>query len=253
MTITTSRTNDGLLIVTLNEPVRRNPVGHAARLALLAQMAEAEADDTVRAVVLTGAGGHFSAGGDIRDQGERSIAAQRDRFATIRDLVLRMVRLSKPLVAAVEGWAAGGGFALALACPTIIASRQARFTASFTKIGLIPDMGLLATLPARIGPTRARQLILNNRVVEAPEGLAMGLTDELCDPGDALEMAAATARLQAETAPMPRQFIIDWFARDIAAALDYEQTIQPALLNSQDAAEGRAAFRDKRAPRFRGV
>lgn len=253
MTITKSRKDDGLLIVTLSEPARRNPVGHATRLALLAHLAEAEADDAVRAVVLTGAGGHFSAGGDIRDQGERSIAAHRDRFATIRDLVLRMVRLSKPLVAAVEGWAAGGGFALAMACPTIIASRQARFTASFTKIGLIPDMGLLATLPARIGPARARQMILDNRVVEAPEAQALGMSDQLCASGEALDRASAIARLQAEAAPLPRQFIIDWFARDVAAALDYEQTIQPALLNSLDAAEGRAAFRDKRTPRFRGA
>lgn len=253
MTITTARTDEGLLIITLNEPVRRNPVGHAARLDLLAQLAMAEADDSVRGVVLTGAGGHFSAGGDIRDQGERSMAAHRDRFATIRDLVLRMVRLSKPLVAAVEGWAAGGGFALALACPTIIASRQARFTASFTRIGLIPDMGMLATLPARVGAVRARQLLLDNRVIEGPEAQAMGIADHLCDPGQALEIAVATARQQADAAPLPRQFIIDWFARDVAAALDYEQTIQPGLLNSQDAAEGRAAFRDKRAPRFRGV
>ncbi|TJZ85500.1 enoyl-CoA hydratase/isomerase family protein [Paracoccus hibiscisoli] len=253
MTITTARTDEGLLIITLNEPARRNPVGHAARLDLLAQLAMAEADDSVRGVVLTGAGGHFSAGGDIRDQGERSMAAHRDRFATIRDLVLRMVRLSKPLVAAVEGWAAGGGFALALACPTIIASRQARFTASFTRIGLIPDMGMLATLPARVGAVRARQLLLDNRVIEGPEAQAMGIADHLCDPGQALEIAVATARQQADAAPLPRQFIIDWFARDVAAALDYEQTIQPGLLNSQDAAEGRAAFRDKRAPRFRGV
>ena len=133
----------GVCILTLNEPERRNPVGHGTRVALVQALSQAESDPAVRAVVLTGAGGNFSAGGDIRDQRDRSISEHRDRFAVIRDLVLRMTRFSKPLVAAVEGWAAGGGFALALACPTIVASENARFVTSFTKIGLIPDMGLL--------------------------------------------------------------------------------------------------------------
>lgn len=253
MSILSQRDASGLLVLTLNDPDRRNPVGHAARAELTRLLAEAEADDGVRAVVLTGAGGHFSAGGDIRDQAERSLACHRARFATIRDLMLRIVRYSKPIAAAVEGWAAGGGFALAVACPTVIAAREARFTASFTKIGLIPDMGLLATLPARTGPAQARRIMLDNRVIPAPEALSLGIIDEVCDPGRAVEVASAHVMAEAGGAPLPRQFIIDWFARDVAAALDYEQTVQPGLLNSQDAAEGRAAFRDKRAPSFRGV
>ncbi|MFN3527074.1 MAG: enoyl-CoA hydratase/isomerase family protein, partial [Paracoccus sp. (in: a-proteobacteria)] len=125
--------------------------------------------------------------------------------------------------------------------------------ASFTKIGLIPDMGLLATLPARIGPAQARRLMLDNRVIAAPEAQALGIADAVCDPGAALDLASAQVMAQAEGAPLARQLIIDWFARDVAAALDYEQTVQPGLLNSDDAAEGRAAFRDKRPPVFRGA
>jgi len=252
MTIETEHRDGGLLVITLNEPERRNPVGHARRKALVAQLSEAEADDAVRAVILTGAGGHFSAGGDIRDQGERSVPQHRERFAVIKDMITRMVRFSKPLVAGVEGWAAGGGLALALACPTVVASREARFVASFTKIGVIPDMGLLATLPARIGAARARRFLLSNPVVDAPEALDLGIVDELVAPGDAVRSAAALALEEAEGAPLPRRFIVDWFARDVAAALDYEQALQPMLLNSADAAEGRAAFAEKRPPRFRG-
>ncbi|MBY8975901.1 enoyl-CoA hydratase/isomerase family protein [Rhodobacteraceae bacterium NNCM2] len=252
MTITTESRDGGLLIITLNEPERRNPLGHPVRQALVRALSEAEADDAVRAVVLTGAGGHFSVGGDIRDQAERSIAVQRERFATVKDMVGRMVRFSKPLVGAVEGWAAGGGFALAMACPTIVASREARFIASFTKIGLIPDMGLLATLPARIGPAKARRLILTNPKIEATDGLAMGLVDELSEPGEAVDVASALALQDAEGAPLPRQFVTDWFARDLDAALDYELAIQPILLNSADAAEGRAAFFEKRPAQFKG-
>ncbi len=116
----------------------------------------------------------------------------------------------------------------------------------------MPDMGLFATLPARVGPARARRLLLTGRVIDAPEALTLGVVDELTDPGDAARLAGVLALEEAKTAPLPRQFIVDWFARDLGAALDYEQTLQPALVNSADAAEGRAAFAEKRPPRFRG-
>ncbi|MFS4437771.1 enoyl-CoA hydratase/isomerase family protein [Paracoccaceae bacterium GXU_MW_L88] len=252
MAIDITTHDDGLRIITLNEPERRNPIGHAARLSLREALSEAATDDAVRAVVLTGAGGHFSAGGDIRDQGERSIAAHRERFAVISDMVMRIVRFPKPLVAAVEGWAAGGGFALAMACPIVVASREARFTAAFTKIGLIPDMGLLATLLARIGPAKSRRLMLDNRVIDAEEAHGLGICDALASPAEAVAMASELALKEAEVAPLPRQFILDWFARDVSAALDYEAAIQPMLINSADAAEGRAAFAEKRRPQFKG-
>ena len=252
MSIEIKDQGEGLRTITLNEPERRNPIGHAKRLELLAALSDAATDDTVRAVVLTGAGGHFSAGGDIRDQGERSLAAHRERFAVIGDVVTRLARYPKPLVAAIEGWAAGGGFALAMACPVVVASREARFVASFTKIALMPDMGLFSTLPLRIGPARARRLILTNRVVDAPEAHEMGIVDELAEPGDAVRLAGQLALEEAQGPAMPRQFVLDWFSRDLAAALEYEQSLQPILINSADAAEGRAAFAEKRAPRFRG-
>jgi enoyl-CoA hydratase/carnithine racemase len=252
MSIEIKDQGEGLRVITLNEPERRNPISHAKRLELLAALSDAASDDTVRAVVLTGAGGCFSAGGDIRDQGKRSLAAHRERFAVIGDVVTRLARFPKPLVAAIEGWAAGGGFALAMACPVIVASREARFVASFTKIALMPDMGLFSTLPARIGPARARRLILTNRVVNAPEALAMGMVDELAEAGDAAHLAGRLALEEAQGPALPRQFVLDWFSRDLAAALEYEQALQPILLDSADAAEGRAAFAEKRPPRFRG-
>jgi len=253
MTITTEMRDGGVMLATLDEPERRNPLGHAVRQELVAVLSRAEGDDDVAALVLTGAGGHFSVGGDIRDQAERSVAAQRERFATVVDMIGRIVRFSKPVVSAVEGWAAGGGMALALACPVVVASREARFVASFTKIGLIPDMGLLGTLPARVGPSRARRIILSNRVTSAEEAEAMGMVDELADAGGAADAACAIAASEATGAPLPRQFLTDWFARDVEVALAYERQLQPLLLNSADAAEGRAAFFEKRDPRFRGA
>lgn len=250
--LSVERREDGLVVITLDEPERKNPLGHPVRLALVRALSEAEADDCVKAVVLTGAGGNFSVGGDIRDQGTRGPAEQRERFATVKDMVGRMVRFSRPLVVAVEGWAAGGGFALAMACPTVVVAREARFTAAFTKIGLIPDMGLLATLPARVGPAKARRIISSNRVIGAEEALALGMADEMAEPGEALARACELALEEADTAPLPRQFIADWFARDVDAALDYERSLQPMLLGSEDAAEGRRAFFEKRPARYQG-
>jgi enoyl-CoA hydratase/carnithine racemase len=242
----------GLLVISLNEPVRRNPVGHPVRQELVQILSQAERDVDVRAVVLTGKGGHFSSGGDIRDQGMCSIAQQRERFATVKDMIGRMVRFPKPLVVAVEGWAAGAGFGLAMACPMVVASRGAMFVAGFTRVGVIPDMGLLATLPARVGPAKARRIIMSNRKITADEALASGLVDALADEGQAVEMACALVLEEAEVAPLPRQYIADWFARDVDAALEYERQLQPILLNSADAAEGRSAFFEKRTPHFKG-
>lgn len=253
MSIDTKETAEGLLVITINEPARRNPVSHDKRVEILAVLSKAAGNDVIRAVVLTGAGGNFCAGGDIRDQGARSMASHRERFNLIGDLVLRMARFPKPLVAAVEGWAAGAGFGLALACPTVVASREAQFVSAFTKIGLMPDMGLLSTLANRIGPAKARSMLLDNRVVAGAEAVDLGIADQLAEASDALRLASEVALAQAETAAMPRQFILDWFGRDLAQALEYEQRLQPILLNSADAAEGRAAFAEKRKPVFRGL
>lgn len=253
MTISKSL-SDGLLVLTLDEPARRNPVGHESRRRLAAMLSEAESDPAVRAAVLTGAGGHFSAGGDIREQNTLGSPIEaRDRFAVMKDLIGRMVRFPKPLVAAVEGWAAGGGFALAAACEVVVASRRARFVSSFGKIGLIPDMGLMATLPARIGVAPSRRIFLNSMTIDAEEGHRLGLVDELTEEGEALERASAIARVAAAEAPLPRAFVKDFLAADVDRALEFEHQMQPILLFSADAEEGRAAFFEKRKPVFRGA
>lgn len=247
-----TKLDDGVLIVTLNEPDRKNPLGHAVRLALLAALVDAEKNSEVRAVVLTGAAGNFSTGGDIKDQGIRSLAETRERFSVVKDLIGRMVRFPKPLIAAVEGWAAGAGWSLALACDTIVAAEGARFLAPFRKIGLLPDFGMLATLPARIGTGRARQLMLSAEPLAAKDAIQIGAVDYLAPAGLVLELALKLAREAAEHAPMPRMFINDFLARSVDEAIEFERQIQPLLLTSEDAAEGRKAFFEKRQPQFEG-
>lgn len=242
----------GVLTVTLNEPKRRNPLGHQVRLALVAALSEAEKNPEVLAVVLTGAGGNFSTGGDIKDQGVRSLGESRERFAVVKDLIGRMTRYPKPLIAAVEGWAVGAGWSLALACDTIIAAEGAQFVAPFRKIGLIPDFGMLATLPARIGTGRARKFWQTAEPLAAKDAFQIGAIDYLADDGQALEFAQKMATEAASHAPMPRAFTNDFLARSVDEAVEYERQLQPLLLKSTDAAEGRKAFYEKRAPEFKG-
>ncbi|MGI6247386.1 MAG: enoyl-CoA hydratase/isomerase family protein [Pseudochelatococcus sp.] len=245
--------NDDVLILTLDDPGRRNPLSVAVRRDLTAALAEAEANEAVRAVVLTGAGGHFCSGGDLAAQKKLDPLAARDRMAIAAELIRRMVRYPKPIIAAVEGWAAGAGFSLALACDEIVAGETARFAASFARVGLIPDLGMMATLPARVGPAVARRLMLAPEPLGADEARALGIVDEIVPAGEALRRAAGRGRAAAERAPLAQACMKDFFARAVDDALRYEIEIQPFLLASADAAEGRAAFFEKRKPVFRGA
>ncbi|MBP1847246.1 enoyl-CoA hydratase/carnithine racemase [Rhizobium petrolearium] len=243
---------EGLLILTMDEPERCNPVGHAVRRRLVQLLSDAEHDRAVHAVVLTGAGGHFSTGGDIRDQkAVTNIAEARDRFSVVKDLVGRMVRFPKPLVSAVEGWAAGGGFALALACETVVAAETARFASSFGKIGLIPSMGLLATLPARIGFARApyHPRLGNDRCAGGVPPRLRGRTRtgrwSAC-------RSQGFRRHCGRSCAFAEAYVKDFLALEVDRALEFERQIQPTLLFSADALEGRAAFFEKRAAVFRG-
>jgi len=246
-------TRDGATaVLTLNNPARRNALSLALREALAAALERIEGDPAVRAIVLTGAEGNFSSGGDISGMDARDLAAGRERFRLTHRLVRLMIKGSKPLIAAVEGWAAGAGVGLALCCDTIVASAEARCILSFGKVGLIPDFGLLHTLPLRIGQGRARQMMLYGEPVGAAAALEMGLVDQMVPPGTALAAALDRARLFAGTAPLPVGLTRHYLAHGFDAALDWERDTQSALFLTADHAEGKAAFLAKRAPVFTG-
>jgi enoyl-CoA hydratase/carnithine racemase len=243
---------DATAVLTLNNPARRNALGVPLRAALVDALERLESDATVRAIVLTGAGGNFSSGGDISGMDSTDLAAGRERFRLTHRLVRMMIKSSKPLIAAVEGWAAGAGVGLALCCDTIVASAEARFVLSFGKVGLIPDFGSLHTLPLRVGQGRARQMMLYGEAVGAAAALEMGLLDQIAPPGTALAAAVDRARLFAGTAPLPVGLTKQYLANGLDAALDWERDMQSALFLTADHAEGKAAFLAKRAPVFTG-
>lgn len=249
----TEQRDGATAILTLDVPARRNALSMALREALATAIARVEADPTLRAVVLTGSAGNFSAGADIGDMNAPDFAAGRDRFRISHRLVRAIIESRLPYIAAVEGWAVGAGFGLALCCDSIVAATDARFMAGFGKLGLVPDFALLHTLPRRIGEGRARQLFLHGDAIDAQTAQTIGLVDALASPGTAREAAIARAAHFAAAAPLPVAMTKSYLAQGLDAALDWERNTQSALFQTTDHAEGKAAFLAKRPPAFTGA
>lgn len=249
-----TQTLDGsTLILTLNCPAKRNPLNEAIREGLFEGFIRAEQDRNIRAVVITGAGGNFCSGGDIDSmKNVTDLAAGRERFRQTHQLARLMMGGSKPSIAAVEGWAAGAGIALALATDVVVAAESARFMASFARIGLIADFGLLHTLPARVGQGRARNILMTGDPVGAAEAERIGLVDVLVPAGGALEAALTKAAAMARNAPLAIAATRSALSEGFESVLNWEREMQSALLQTRDHAEGRAAFLEKRPPVFEG-
>jgi 2-(1,2-epoxy-1,2-dihydrophenyl)acetyl-CoA isomerase len=246
---------DRVRVITLNRPEVRNAFDIALRVELARAVEEAMADDRVRVVILTGAGGAFCAGGDISIM-ERMPREQAAERAELTQRVVRTVWAgTKPVLAAVEGPAFGAGLSLALACDRIVAAADARFGAAFTRIGLAGDMGVWASLPARLGPARAKQFLMLSEQATAPEALGMGLIDVVTEPGNAVNAAREDARKLAAGPPLALAAIKAALARYPASReemLERETGTQVDMYLSDDFAEGVAAFRERRPPDFRG-
>ncbi len=248
---------DGAIaILTINNVTRRNALTRPVKAALTPALAEAQRDPDVRAIVITGAGGTFSAGGDVSLFGDMTPAKGRQVVYDQREFLHLMIRGETPIVAAVEGFAFGAGFSLALAADHVVAARDAKFCAAFNKIGLMPDGGLLWTLPQRVGTGRAREMLMCASVVDGDEAKRLGIADTLAEPGQALDAAMAKAAKFAAAAPLAVGVVKSAFARfplDLEAAFGIELDAQPALMASADAKEARRAFFAKQQPVFKGA
>ncbi|MCU0983722.1 MAG: enoyl-CoA hydratase/isomerase family protein [Acetobacteraceae bacterium] len=244
-------TREGAVVtLTLNWPERRNALSVAMRHALADAFEEIEADRSVRVVILTGTGEHFCAGGDLTGMQVATIAEGRERMRQAHRLIRLMVNARVPVIAAVEGWCAGAGISLACAADHVVAGAEAKFVASFGKVGLLPDLGLLHTLPARVGQARARELMLFGETIEAARAEAIGLADRVVPAGAALAAARERAAILAAQAPLTLALTKAALAAGLDAALAREQDMQAALYLTPDHAEGKAAFLEKRPARF---
>ena len=238
----------GVACVTLNRPDKRNAVNDAMREELTAAFAALDADPSVRVAVLTGAGSAFCAGGDL------SVSAAPDPKRP--RIIEPLDRFEKPLIAAINGVAFGGGLELALACDLRIASHAARFALPEVRLGSLPGSGGTQRLPAVVGPSLAAQMLLTGEPIDAARALAAGLVSELCEPDRLLDTAMAHARTIARNAPLA--VIAAKRALRVAAGthraenLDFERNLFNELARTEDRNEGRRAFREKRQPVFKG-
>ena len=189
--------------LTLNRPEARNALDLAMRAEFAQLIAAVQADDTLRALILTGAGGCFCAGGDLRAMSEarRPPHASRARVKAVHRWFRDLVNLEIPVIAAVDGPAYGAGFSLALTADVVLATPRARFCAVFGRIGLVPDLGMFYLLPRLVGLGRARELILSARSVKAAEAQALGIVQAIHEPEALLPAARRLARRFAHGAP----------------------------------------------------
>lgn len=248
-------------VITLNRPESLNALTLAVASEFKAAIAEAVAGNA-RAIVLTGAGRAFCAGGDLREM--QKIAAQDGRIEAFFDEPLRelnecimLIRSTPlPIIAAVHGAASGGGCNLALACDLVIAGEGARFNQAFVKIGLSPDCGGTFILPRLVGWRRATQLMMTGEIVTAPQALAMGMINVVVadDQLMAQAMAMAEGLAQAPTAALGRvKELLEASAKnDYSEQIELERKAQIKSGLTKDFKEGVAAFIEKRSPKFVG-
>lgn len=254
-------------VVTLhfNDPDRLNAMTSAMGLAFRDRIARLAADPTLRAVVLTGEGRAFSAGGDLdmlEAQSRRGRAHPgaawrgiRDEMSTFYRLFLSVRDLPCPTIAALNGHAIGAGFCIALACDFRYVARDARLGLNFTRIGLHPGMGATWTLPRLVGPALAAELLYTSRLIDGEEAARIGLANRAVASPDVLAQAQATAAEIAANAPAAVRAVKRALDRTENASLEdqlqFEASEQARNFESMDAQEGIAAVREKRTPSFK--
>jgi enoyl-CoA hydratase/carnithine racemase len=242
-----------IVVLTLSNPAKLNAFSQGMRDDLTEAIKRFNQDPSCRAIVLAGAEGNFSAGADMQGWGEKTVQECRSRLKNGGARLMReMVAGSKPIIAAVEGYAYGAGLALACAADHMIASREAKFCCAFTRVGFIPDLGLMFTLPKRVGASRAKQLIALADVIDGIQAEKIGLADETTSPGGALPRALEVARRYCETPPLAFELMKSAFARDLESMIQAEIDLQPYVWLSEDHEEGKRAFAERRKPRFTG-
>jgi enoyl-CoA hydratase/carnithine racemase len=246
--------------ITLNRPERSNAFGGLMRQEIVAALEDVADDSGTRVVVITGAGKAFCTGGDVGEFASGQTKALSSIVSSERHAMCRAVlainRMEKPVIASVNGMAAGGGCNLALACDIRIASDKARFAQVFTKRGVHPDWGGIYFLPRLVGYAKACELIYTGETVDAATALSIGMVNRVVAHEDLASATRELAQTIAGNAPIPIAFAkrgLQNFGRwDLDQALDYEAYVLGVTMQSEDIAEGFLAFLEKRQPVFKG-
>lgn len=245
-----------IAIITLNKPQRRNALDRRMRRQFSRTIHNLMTDElAARAIILTGNAGHFCAGADVSEMAKRSMLETRqiveETCAPVRDIVGG----AKPVIAAVEGIAFGMGLSLAVAADYLVSASNARFCAAFLRVGLIPDTGILWTLPRKIGMTKARELMSLAIEVDGKEAAQIGLVDKIAAPGQALDVAIAVAEKLIENPPMSMALTKAAHAfrtATIESTIDAELEYASMLARTHDHNEATNTHIEERKPAFKG-
>jgi len=250
--------DDGVAVVALNRPEALNALTLSMREELGTVFDDFRSDDTVRAVVLTGAGRAFCAGGDVKGMADvRSSVDMRDFVrGTIHRAVKAITTLEKPVIAMVNGAATGAGCNIALACDLVIASEAAKFGQAFVRIGLSPDWGGAYFLPRLVGPAKAKELLFTGKLIDAREAERIGLVNQVVTPEEleptVMSLAKQLAQGPTRAIGIAKMLVTKGLELDLGSLLDYEAYAASVCTQTEDHLEGVRAFTEKRTPVFKG-
>ena len=245
------------LLITLNRPESRNALDLDMRRALGEAVFTARDSAEVKAVVITGAGGAFCSGGDLKSLSaeQRPIFVDRDRIRRLHQWFRELVNLEKPVIAAVNGVAFGAGFNLALACDFIVGTPTTRFCAVFARIGLVPDLGGFFLLPRIVGLQRAKELVFSAREVDAEEAQRLGILYAAYPPesllDEALALAARFGEASTEALGIAKNILNRSFNLDQDTLAELEASAQAMSLHTEYHRVAVAGFLAKKPPAFR--
>lgn len=249
---------DRIATLTLNRPERLNALGDTLRDDLYDALQKCAADPNVGVIIITGAGRGFCSGGDVKTMKERAAAAgPMDRFHPMRDVIIQYMRdLPKPIIAAINGVAAGAGWGLAFACDMRIASTAAKFSQAFVKRGLTPDWGGTHFLATTVGTAKACELIFTGDTIDANEAYRLNLVNALAAPEELMNEARKLAAKIANGPPlaiaMAKRSIYHNAEADLRSSLEFESFAQNLVRGTEDNLEGIKSFMEKRPPVFKG-
>ena len=247
---------DRIATITVNRPDKLNALSDATIAELGRAIDEARDRDDVAGVLLTGAGRAFVAGADIAELASQSSAEAKRRSRRGQEVFRRFETSPKPTVAAVNGFALGGGCELAMACHVRIASEQAKFGQPEVKLGIVPGYGGTQRLPRLIGKGRAMQLLLTGEMIDAQEAYRIGLVNRIVPASELLAAAEGMLRQMLANAPLAVALCAEAVDRGLEMGLEealvFEANQFGLLASTQDVSEGMRAFLEKRAPAFQG-